>query len=334
MKKIRFLYSKSEFAPTTESVAQPFISSETSVNRLQNDFFEALAEIGELVPVDRDASVSEINDICRQPGVIYASFYEPPKEGVACRLLQHTRGGLMLPGSFLGPTCFRKATANLVETQRQKTQLVNAFASNAPYLGVFAQRLNEVFFKLLESEPVQMSDTALKGEQLIYSGRLIANKGIIQTARCMNIWPSKGATLTLIGNFDPEFQMSQNTADHHGFEDFFIKELAQCADKLNISFRPTCNQSELAGHLRKAEVFVYPSFHEDEASGNAAHEAVLSGIPAVVTDWSGLGQLGQNTRGGCIKTYPSLGGVRYSLEKLRKLIFNSVRKEKNRDRAD
>ena len=63
-----------------------------------------------------------------------------------------------------------------------------------------------------------------------------------------------------------------------------------------------------------------PSFHEDEALGYAAHEAVLCGLPAIVTDWCGLGQLGNINKNRKISTYASLGGVRYSLYELRKKI--------------
>jgi glycosyltransferase involved in cell wall biosynthesis len=87
-------------------------------------------------------------------------------------------------------------------------------------------------------------------------------------------------------------------------------------------------QTDLAATFRSPDVFAYPSFHEDEASGNAAHDAVLSGLPAVVTDWCGLGQLGRNNRGGAIPTYATLGGVRYSLRSLRNRLESALAAER------
>ncbi len=49
--------------------------------------------------------------------------------------------------------------------------------------------------------------------------------------------------------------------------------------------------------------------------GATPREAILCGVPTVVTDFCGLGQLA-NTNGGMVNTYATLGGVRYSLKQL------------------
>lgn len=76
---------------------------------------------------------------------------------------------------------------------------------------------------------------------------------------------------------------------------------------------------------------MYPSFHEDEASVNAPHEAHISGLPSIVTAWCGLGQLGRFTRGGYVRTFATLGGLLYSLAELRETVCRVSRLEKSLD---
>lgn len=326
MSKIRFIVNQAEFLSDTMDAPEAILDAETSVSGIHREFFAQLAKIGDIHLVEPDESVGELNRLCEQKGTIYASFYEPPREGVACRLLLQTRGGLMLPGGFLGPWFFRRETVNLVETERQKAQLQAAMGEAAPYLQVFSKQMVDTPFRLSEAAQPPMPPTQLHGDKLIYAGRFIANKGIIQTARAMSVWPSKGATLQLVGNTEPTFENSQSASSHISFEPFFSRELDICSRRLNIERLPACSQDQLNKLYHEADVFVCPSFHEDENCGYAAHEAVLSGIPAVVTDWSGLGQLGSNTRGGSIRTYPTMGGVRYSLQHLRHNISCAIPK--------
>ena len=326
MNKVTFIVNKAEFLSDKKDSPEEILNEETSVSGRLRQFFNQLSEIGEIHHVEPNASVAELNRLCQREGTIYVSFYDPPPEGVACRLLLNTRGGLMLPGGFLGPWFFRRETVNLVQTQRQKSQLIEALREAAPRLEVFSKQMIESPFCFAEATEPLKSQGQLQGEKLIYAGRFIANKGILQTARVMALWPSSGATLQLVGNTEPEFENSQSASSHISFEPFFKRELDICGSNINIEMLPACSQNELNKLYHKADLFVCPSFHEDEALGNAAHEAVLSGLPAVVTDWSGLGQLGKHTRGGCVRAYPTLAGVRYSLSELRQCISCAIPK--------
>lgn len=294
----------------------------TSVSRVKRDFLDALASAGTIVCFDRSSSHSMRDTLqaMASPRTICASFHEPPPHH-ACRLLQHTKGGLMLPGGFLGGWTFRDSTMNLVETARQQNQLISAFGSAAPNLGVFAQTLATEVFSV-RSKSARLSARASLGvsvdtTHLLYAGRWIANKGIAQVARALHIWPMANARLSLIGAFEDDFLISQCDGNHLMFRDFFRREVVLRSSGLTVCCIPAMSQDRLSEWHTASDVFVCPSFHEDEASGNSAHEAVLSGIPAVVTDWSGLGQLGRNTRGGAVPTFASLGGVRFSLADLR-----------------
>lgn len=153
---------------------------------------------------------------------------------------------------------------------------------------------------------------------------MIPNKGLIQLIRCLNLWPVRGASLTIVGNYEPDFPISQSGGDCATFESYFRREGIERNSSVKLESLPPMPPELLVKCFWKADAFLYPSFHEDEACGTTPLMAVLSGIPAIVTDWCGLGQLGRNTRGGTVPTFASLGGVRYSLRALRDRITEVV----------
>jgi glycosyltransferase involved in cell wall biosynthesis len=338
MKDVLILIDGDEFDELDASLSREehTLDSSTSVSRLKRDFFQCLSTIGRVHRFNSRCE-SEMKDVRRAlslPSVICASFHEnPPK--TYCRLLQHTKGGLMLPGGFLGGWTFREATISLVETERQRAQLNSALGSSAPRLGVFAQRLaEEVFAPRIQTE--RMSLRAAYNidpniTHLLFAGRFIANKGIVQLVRALNLWPISGAVLTLIGTFEDNFPISQSDGTHLVFRGFFCREVLDRSDHLRVNIVSAMSQARLSDWYACADVFIYPSFHEDEASGNAPHEAVISGLPSIVTDWCGLGQLGRSTRGGYVRTFATLGGVRYSLAELRESVSRISLLEKNLD---
>lgn len=315
--------------PSAHQIPVPLLDSSTSVARLKRDFFQALESIGRIHLFDpkRDGDSHALKTILRQPRTAFASFFERPPD-LDCRLLQHTRGGLMLPGGFLGGWTFRNSTLNLVETARQAKQLQIALGESAPRLGVFAQQLADDVFRPSEPERRTASRKSLgiatQERHLVYAGRWIANKGIVQTVRALNLWPLQQGSLSMIGCYEDDFQISQCDGNHLSFRDFMEREVFSRSPNLTVRRQEPVSQRRLAEWFASADAFVCASFHEDEASGNAAHEAVLAGLPAVVTDWCGLGQLGRNTRGGAIATYATFGGVRFSLAALRSAIGASI----------
>lgn len=320
---IKIFVDENEFdfirdAPVPESAF--VLNSETSVSRLKTHFFETLSELGEVIKFSRGDAISggELARAIDSPDTLIAAFHESPPE-LSCRLLQHTKGGLMLPGGFLGPWTLRESTFNLVETKRQMVQINQSGATWPLNLGVYAQRLaREVFFSNHSRAPSIGRNTDQTA--LIYAGRFIPNKGLAQLIRGLNLWPLIGCSIKMVGDWEPNFFNSQSGGQCPHFRRWFEREVISRNLVTSLSVIPPVPQECLAQLYEEADAFVYPSFHEDEASGNAPHEAVLSGIPAVVTDWSGLGQLGRATRGGAVPTYPTLGGIRYSLRALREQI--------------
>lgn len=312
---MRFLVHSDDFniesLETLQDSSQKLTSS-TSVNKLKKEFFEELGKLGQLVQIGNDMDKSQIQELSAAENTIYASMHGDPADELSCRLLNHSLGSFLLSGGFLRGWNLRESTVNLVTSTRQKNQMEKGLLGACPNIGVFTPGIeNELFF-------IQ-EDRVLKPQLnkflITYSGRLIANKGIAQAVRALNLWPIQGASLQLIGDFEPDFFLYHANAYHTTFPAFFQREIIGHSPYLAISIEPSKPREQLREAFWKSDCFIYPSFHEDENFGLAPREAMLSGVPAVVTDFCGLGHLGQ-TSGFAIKTYPSLAGIRYSLKEL------------------
>lgn len=295
------------------------INSNTSVNDVKAHFFETLEEIGSIIKISNDIEINELQNLCNQSDVIFASFHEEPPISIACRLLKHTKGGLMLTGGFLNRWTFMKTTMNIVTSQQQAKQLNKALGKSAPLVAVFTPRINANYFRLpseIEKKKAKKLNK-LKEEtfHLIFAGRFIANKGITQIIRALNLLTEKKIRLTLVGNFEQDFFIYQSNATHATFPVFFEREVINKTQNFELVCLPSMKHEDLRDLFWSADCFVYPSFHEDENFGLAPREAILSGIPVIVSDFCGLGNL-VNCNGIAIKTYPSLGGVRYSIKEL------------------
>ena len=297
------------------------LSSATSVETLKHHFFETLEKLGKVSPIDDSYHSSLISQRAGEPGTIFASFQQTPPDEVACRLLYHSRGALMLPGGFLASRTFHPSSCNLVTTQLQKDQLGRGLGASAPNTAVFTPRLETSVFYPKEAtlKPEYVAPVS-EHVRFVYAGRWIANKGICQVIRALNLWPMAGAQFRLIGDFEPEFPIQLSNANHTTFPSFFQRECLHNNFSINITLEGSMDPIALRDAFWGCDVFLYPSFHEDENFGIAPREAALCGLPIVATDFCGLGQIRRGTGQGCIKTYPTLSGVRYSLRELRELM--------------
>jgi len=322
---MRFIVNKDEFDfVTKEKNSDVFeLNSSTSVNELKAHFFVTLKHIGDFIIVNKNTPKEELNELASQNDVIWVSFHEEPFYSIPCRLLQHTKGGLMLLGGFnCGWTFFRNSTLNIVTTQIQKEQLIKTLGRSAPKMGVFTPSLNENVFNLNDSENKDKGNYLRKDVfKIIYAGRFVANKGIIQLTRSLDLWPMDTVEVTLMGKIEKNFHISQSNALHVTFEDYFRREVIDRNHSFKLRILPAMNQEGLSKVYQDADCFVYPTFHEDENFGMAPREAMLCGLPFVVSDFCGLSQLSP-AKGGLVRTYPSLGGVRFSLKELRDHILS------------
>jgi glycosyltransferase involved in cell wall biosynthesis len=293
------------------------LNSGTSVSQLKIEFFNTISKFGDLVQVSND-SLTELTALCSEENTIYVTFNTEPPEGLACRLLRHSLGSFLVSGGYLNGWEIREATVNIVTSERQKNQMHKGLGSFCPNLGIFTPGISDIFERALLDNSIKKSDNSY---DLIYTGRIIANKGIVQTVRALNFWPISNANLKLIGDFELDFFIYHSNAYHTTFNEFFKREVLNRSPFLNIEHENAMPHEKLISQLKQAHCFIYPSFHEDENFGLAPREAILCGVPTVVSDFCGLGNLG-NTSGGFVKTYPSLAGVRYSLKELSERIRN------------
>lgn len=320
---MRFVVPKDEFEETFEpadSFSDVFgLSAKTSVHTLQVQFYEGLSKVGEIIQLDFEKDLDELRQLSKKKDVIVAGFYQQPPQGVPCRFLYPSKGSLLLPGGFLNKWNFGKSTYNLITSSKQSWRLKLHLKEAAPNMIVFPPNLNTDIFRL----PMQLErDKArekfkIKPNQfhIVYAGRFIANKGLVQLIRACNLLSNKATVkITLVGSFERDFLNYQSNTTNYTFPAFFKREIID-KSKVDIEVLEAMSHEELNEFYWSADCFVYPSFHEDENFGIAPREAILCGMPVIVSDFCGLSALG-HTRGGLLKTFPSLGGVRFSVFQL------------------
>ena len=321
---MRFLVPIAEFDFITskkdnEADNPNIISANTSVNNLKAHFFETLGEIGEIIKIEKDVEQEILKELCLQSDTIMACFHELQPDNIACRLLMHSKGSLMVSGGFLDKWSFNKNTLNIVTTHKQAEQLKNKLGIAAPFLGVFTPSLQTDLFRLPSEMEIKEAKIKYSVKEnyfnIVYAGRLISNKGIAQLVKSLNLFPCPNIQLSIVGDFEPDFYIYQCNASHATFPQYFEKEIIGNNNHIHIVRYSSLQHKDLRQLFWSADCFVYPSFHEDENFGITPREAMLCGVPTVVTDFCGLGALG-NAKIGLIKTYPTLGGIRFCLQQL------------------
>jgi glycosyltransferase involved in cell wall biosynthesis len=291
-----------------------YVNSSLSVNGLMRHFFSTLKKLGTLIAIKQHAKAQELKSICTSSGVIFVGFHEEPPHKLPCRFLVHTKGSLLLPGAFLNALTFQKSTCNVMTSQIQREQFQKKLSLCAATTGLLVPCPDSAFHETTHTH--FLKSKTKKGLKIVYAGRLIANKGICQAIRALNLWPLVGAQLTIFGSFEPEFPILWCNSSNSGFKKFFLKE-CNANRFLKIEMREALKPEELAKHYRNSDVFVYPSFHEDENYGMAPREAILCGMVAVVSDFCGLAEIGLFDCHRSVTTYPTLAGLRFSLKELR-----------------
>lgn len=316
----------------TETSQTQKLNSTTSVNKLKFDFFLLLSKVGQLIQIDNTFSKSDIQTLCRDEETIYSAVHGNPPDDVACKFLSHSLGGFMVTGGFLGGWEFRDSTTNIVTSEKQALQMKKSLKKACPNISIITPSISTGTFRIPTDKEKQSIKKNKEIFELIYAGRFISNKGIAQLVRALNIWPNKNTELTLVGDFEPDFFIYLSNAYHATFQDFFTREIIDRSPNVKIKILKAVASEKLKYLYWNSDCFVYPSFHEDENFGLAPREAMMCGIPSVVTDFCGLGQL-SGSKGGIVKTYSTLGGVRYSLLELNKKI-DAIRNWTDNEKED
>jgi hypothetical protein len=297
-----------DFAGAAPSRGGTFkLDSETSVSKQKAHFFETLARLGEIVKFKRDEAKpgSELARALDAPDAFVATFHETPPP-LPCRLLQHTKGGLMLTGGFLGEWTFdHQATVSIVTSALQASRITQAFPTLPLHIFPFYPEIGSGFLDADTAGQREETNRRLPGH-LLYAGRWIANKGLVQTARALRLGDVGVTSFETVGQFEPDFPISQSGGGHSNFPTFFRREFVDRVLQVKLIQTPSLPA--------KAAACAYLSFHEDENYGLAPREAAACGAIPIVTDWCGLGEFGRKAIGGLVRTWPTLGGIRYSLK--------------------
>ena len=237
-----------DFAGATPSRGGIFkLDSETSVSKLKAHFFETLCRLGEIVEFKRDEAkpCSELARALSAADVFVATFHEEPPP-LTCRLLQHTKGGLMLTGGFLGGWTFdHPGTVSIVTSELQGSRIRQAFPSLPLRLFPLYPEIGSEFLDAEATGHCEDTNVRLPGH-LLYAGRWIANKGLVQTARALRLGDVGVTSFETVGQFEPNFPISQSGGGHSNFPTFLRREFVDRDAHVKLIQTPSLPASALA----------------------------------------------------------------------------------------
>jgi glycosyltransferase involved in cell wall biosynthesis len=129
---------------------------------------------------------------------------------------------------------------------------------------------------------------------LLYSGRLSLQKNILQLIRSFEMYQrlvNPNSTLLLAGPFDDLGNPYLGKTPPMGLMNYDVQTLLQKLftndRRKKVQYLGSLQSSELNQIYNAADVFVSLSTHHDEDFGMAPAEAMLTGIPCVLTNWGG-----------------------------------------------
>ena len=308
------------------------LSDATSVARVKSDFFDCLRCLGELNVIDGGTDRRRLTLVFQESDAFFAAVHvgklARSLDALSKRAIYHSLGSLMFPDRLLRAVYSVNHSLFLTMTEFQAQRIRQALGGAAPLLAAFPPRLDDDFFRPPNKEERRNArhTLGLREEEfhIVYAGRWLATKGIIQLYRTLKLWPLKGARVTLVGAFQPLFPLRMSSASHAGFQDFFLKEVALNSSTSDLRLIPPKGRRALRTFFWSADLAVFASIHEDENFGLAPREAALCGVPVIATDFCGLSPLGNVMPWGAIPTYPTAVGVRYSLRGLRERIGQAL----------
>lgn len=150
---------------------------------------------------------------------------------------------------------------------------------------------------------------------LVYAGRLLPSKGVLQFLRCAQWYGPAEWVITIAGD----------DAQQGGFAQWLAREARDFPGAGRIRVHPSLGREDLRALFWSADACVCPSVHEDENFGIAVREAMACGVAPVVTEFAGLAPVAAAFPAGRVRTYPTRHGVRFSLSDLARAMRGALR---------
>jgi len=184
----------------------------------------------------------------------------------------------------------------------KQTGLIKTFISDSLVFTCPFPIDSDIFFHKPESRPRLRKQFGFSNSDFIavYSGRISLQKNVVElvkaTANVMALEPR--VRLVLAGPFDdlgaPFFGIVQNT-------DEYMKRFNDVHQKLPRNVRKRIEHvgnltpKELSELYGAADCFISLSLHHDEDFGMSPGEALLCGLPLILSDWGGYSQFVQDS---------------------------------------
>lgn len=302
------------------------LSRWTSVDQVKAHFFDQLRTLGPVTPLDPDATTPDLAALLAQPDTVLAYVHGDTGSPLQTRLqtlphrsLWHSLGGLMLPDRVARLAAGGPTRMNLVMTPLQRDRLRHYLGEAVPGLGVMPYPIDTDFWRPPTQDERREARDALAladaATHLVYAGRLLVTKGLSQMAQAIETRPSATVALTWAGRSEADFPIQALSTDHRAFP-AYVERRWRPETTPFLRVAPAQDAAGLRRLLWAADAFVCPSWHEDENYGITPRQAALCGVPPVVTDFAGLGDLARHLPWGGVPTYPTAAGVRFSLRDL------------------
>ena len=163
----------------------------------------------------------------------------------------------------------------------------------------------EVLYNGVDLEDAVTNRTKDGTRNIVYVGRLVREKGVLELIRAYKRLNRQDTKLTIVGSYD------KGSEDH----DRFKKELEAEFDRDDIVTVGQDPNSEVFAYYRNAYVGVVPSV-VNEALSLTAIEMLGSGLPVIATDAGGLPEVVDESCGMIIKREDLENNIRNALERM------------------
>lgn len=185
----------------------------------------------------------------------------------------------------------------VVASNKQKELLEKVFENNQGQIDVipFPVDSKQFYFSSELRTKLRNQNNIEKDEKIIlYTGRLSSQKNIIELLQIFDAVQKNlfsNTKLYLAGPIDdiglPYFGKSGDPGQYNFYLQRFIKKLFKNERSDKVLYLGNLTQMQLLKQYHLADLYISLSTHQDEDYGMAPAEALMSGLPVMLSDWGG-----------------------------------------------